>query len=639
MVTAIVLLTKCAKETSNIRLSSQLTTAQYLNLTSDSVTIVGFVIANNGGFAKEGVCYNTDTLPTTANKLNLYTGSINGATFNVQIKTSRLTKYHARAFGEDASGNTYYGTDIVFTTPAALPILAGITAPQSSAVIATQDSGVTVQTAVNITDDGWLNNGTVRLSARGVVYGLSANPIIDSTSGKGALTKTFKTVEGTADGKFTSLALNLLGNKTYYLRAYATNAIGNGYSNVVSFTTPTAYATITTNPVSNLSHTSVTLNGTFTYNGGGTVTDQGFVYGATANPTVKNGTKISVPQVNSAITYNLTGLIVGATYHVRSYVQNQVGINYGADVQFTTLPNKTVLYVVGDYNSWTNTAGTANDSIVTPPNNPTAQGYVFLKKGGFKLIGVLGSWANATTYGDDGTNKGILSNNNGGSNITVPADGYYLIQASLSSMTYSILATTWSIIGNAPVLSQGWANDVPLTYYPSTVAGNGTWGAVDSMVGSDALKFRANDSWNAPNPNYGSTNYDTLVLGGNNINVPATSTYYQVVLNLSAPNVYTYQLNTWSIIGSVTKGGNWSTDVPLTWDPVNNVFKVTTTLLAGQFKFRANDSWNAPNPNYGSATGNGILDTANNNNINIATAGTYTITMNPLTMTYSIKQN
>ena len=42
----------------------------------------------------------------------------------------------------------------------------------------------------------------------------------------------------TASGSFTFVMNNLQANTTYYVRAFATNSVGTGYGNVVTFTTP-----------------------------------------------------------------------------------------------------------------------------------------------------------------------------------------------------------------------------------------------------------------------------------------------------------------------------------------------------------------------------------------------------------------
>ena len=75
----------------------------------------------------------------------------------------------------------------------------------------------------------------------------------------------------------------------------------------------------------------------------------------------------------------------------------------------------------------------------------------------------------------------------------------------------------------------------------------------------------------------------------------------------------------WGLIGSATAGG-WDNSTPMTYNPVTGRWSVTTTLVDGEFKFRANNGWDI---NLG-----GTLNNLGYNGDNIpATAGTYTITL------------
>lgn len=75
----------------------------------------------------------------------------------------------------------------------------------------------------NITDDG----GSL-VTQRGICWNESPNPTIDN----------FKSYDGsTGIGTFISTLGNLTGNKTYYVRAYATNSIGTVYGDEKMFTT------------------------------------------------------------------------------------------------------------------------------------------------------------------------------------------------------------------------------------------------------------------------------------------------------------------------------------------------------------------------------------------------------------------
>lgn len=84
----------------------------------------------------------------------------------------------------------------------------------------------------NITSDGGAT-----ITARGVCWSTKQKPtIVDS-----------KTTDGTGTGSFTSAITGLTANTKYYVRAYATNSVGTGYGNVMSFTTleEISYGTMT----------------------------------------------------------------------------------------------------------------------------------------------------------------------------------------------------------------------------------------------------------------------------------------------------------------------------------------------------------------------------------------------------------
>lgn len=567
----------CTKKNSDIRLAPTLATSQVLSVTSDSATVVGFVIAEGSGFSEKGVCYDTAANPTVDNNKVAYTGENATATFNVVLSGLHYaTTYYARAYAIGASG-TIYGEEYSFTT---LPVVATLTTDTISSITGNSAIGggeVTV-------------SGGAAVTARGICFSTEHNPTISNNF----------TTDGDSLGAFVSTLTNLKGNTTYYVRAYATNSAGIGYGPEVSFTTLVDFPQVTTTTVTKVTKTSAVSGGTVNYDGGGIITERGLAWGTNANPTV-NDNKID-GGTDTTFVSKLSGLTSNTTYHVRAYAVNSAGTAYGDDIAFTTLANITKFWVVGDYNGWDN-SDNAKYIISTTTSNGLAEGYVYLKKGGIKLT-TDHSWDNAHTFGDDGS--GGLTNP--GNNITVSADGYYRIQANLSNMTYSLVLENWGVIGDATPNS--WNDETPLTYNQTT----DTWrGGIHMTAGS--FKFRANHSWDY---NYGSNNNDgTLQAGGANIPVTIEGDYY-VVLDLSHPNAYTYSANTWGVIGDATPGG-WSTDTNMTWDATNQCMTVTLDLTAGSYKFRANDDWAV---NYGGDINNLTLGGAN---LSIATAGNYTI--------------
>jgi hypothetical protein len=198
-----------------------------LTLTTTAVSAIGINTATAGGnitsdggasVTARGVCWSTSTSPTTA-------GSITTNGIGTGVFTSNLTgmipgtTYYLRAYATNANG-TVYGNEVSFTTTAlVVPTLA--TTAASAIAITTATSGG------SITSDG----GSA-VTARGVCWNTSAAPTISNS----------KTSDGTGTGAFTSSLTSLTSATKYYVRAYATNAIGTAYGNEVTFTTTSAVA-------------------------------------------------------------------------------------------------------------------------------------------------------------------------------------------------------------------------------------------------------------------------------------------------------------------------------------------------------------------------------------------------------------
>ncbi|MCF8362177.1 MAG: T9SS type A sorting domain-containing protein [Prolixibacteraceae bacterium] len=94
-------------------------------------------------------------------------------------------------------------------------------------VSTTSATSITTNSAVsggNVASDGGAD-----VTARGVVWGTSANPNLESNVGFSA--------DGAGTGVFTSNISGLSTETTYYVRAYATNSVGTAYGSQVIFNT------------------------------------------------------------------------------------------------------------------------------------------------------------------------------------------------------------------------------------------------------------------------------------------------------------------------------------------------------------------------------------------------------------------
>lgn len=137
------------------------------------------------------------------------------------------------------------------------------------------------------------------------------------------------------------------------------------------------------------------------------------------------------------------------------------------------------------------------------------------------------------------------------------------------------------------------------------------------------FKITPERSWNNDRGGNWLTEIDGIdegeVVGGGNMVVKGAG-FYLLEVDLVA-NTYKATPRSWGVIGSATPTG-WNSDTDLVYDPADGKLKVTLALVAGQLKFRADNDWAI---SYGDKTGDKILDTEWDNNINITEAGNYRI--------------
>lgn len=128
---------------------------------------------------------------------------------------------------------------------------------------------------------------------------------------------------------------SLQPNTKYYVRAYAKNKTGIGYSEEKSFISLTS-PEVQTNEVQNFPNTSaVLLNGTLIFNGNDTETTVGFCWSEDTNPSI-SGNRQEVKAFDNAFTYQLSNLKDETLYYVCTYAKNKIGITYGNVLSFTT---------------------------------------------------------------------------------------------------------------------------------------------------------------------------------------------------------------------------------------------------------------------------------------------------------------
>ena len=284
------------------------------SVTTGTATLDGNVVTVTGNVTDKGgsdviacgIYYGTTTSPATT-KVDATPGE---GEFSVTLPTGLQggVTYYARAFATNAQG-TRYGEDVTFTLP--LPEVA-------------------TSTTTNISSDGIIisgevtNSGVSNITACGIYYGTTASPATDHVDATTPVNS----------GEFScSLPNTLLGNTTYYARAYVTNSEGTVYGEDIEFTLP--MATVTTGTAT-MNGMNMDVTGEVTEGGITEVTARGICWGTSANPT----TQVAAAAGGlGEFTVSISGLENNVNYYLRAYATNAQGTVYGEDIQFTcTMP-------------------------------------------------------------------------------------------------------------------------------------------------------------------------------------------------------------------------------------------------------------------------------------------------------------
>jgi uncharacterized protein (TIGR02145 family) len=304
------------------------TTSNVSDITQ-TTALAGGAVTDDGGdaIAVKGICWSTSPNPTTSSNktsnstgIGSFTSTINGLLPN--------TNYYVRAYATNSVG-TSYGKEISFkTTPTPIELATLTTA---NVTLVTPNSAVSGGT---ITSDG----GGI-ITERGVCWGTTADPTING--------RYIIDDSGTGSPTFTNDLSTLASNTTYYVRAYATNAAGTAYGNQVSFITHQAeVATLTTMDVYRIAYTTAGSGSSITSNGGENLIEIGICWGPTVNPT-PNDNKMTHSFIQPGVGnfyFGINDLQPSTKYYLRAYAINGVGIAYGNELNFTTLPNGPVIF-------------------------------------------------------------------------------------------------------------------------------------------------------------------------------------------------------------------------------------------------------------------------------------------------------
>ncbi|MDN3203367.1 SusF/SusE family outer membrane protein [Algoriphagus sediminis] len=232
--------------------------------------------------------------------------------------------------------------------------------------------------------------------------------------------------------------------------------------------------------------------------------------------------------------------------------------------------------------------------------------------------------------------------------LGTPSDVEFRVKAStdagfspLYGATTTVSVTPYDAFVDFPVLYvpgdyQGWNPANEKTVLKSVNFDKTFTGFVHILSGSGEFKFTEENNW-VDDKNWGDNGADGTLDNPSdaaNIKVEEFGTF-EVTVDMGAKTYTMSDPLLWGIIGDATPGG-WDAETPMNFDRDENVLTITADLNAGEMKFRANQNWDY---NYGGADGE---LTAGGDNIPVAEAGNYTITLNftePGEVTYTLTKN
>lgn len=222
----------------------------------------------------------------------------------------------------------------------------------------------------------------------------------------------------------------------------------------------------------------------------------------------------------------------------------------------------------------------------------------------------------------------------GGANFQQEEDGVYTVTIDWSprngwaidtertgdatEITFNPNDFNMGVIGSATAGS--WDSDQDLFYKPGE--GTHNWAGVVTLLGEGEMKFRANDDWDF---NLGG-DLGGLSNGGDNLATLGEGAYYIVLTTADDGETWSATASDfgWGVIGEGSPSGNWDMDTEMNADGfVDGIttYSVTGDFGTGGWKFRAGQDW------FLNVGGDFSFLTLDGNNLELSTAGNYTVTL------------
>ncbi len=256
---------------------------------------------------ERGVCWSTSPTPTISDS-RTSDGTGTGTFSSSLTGLTQGTHYYMRAYATN-NGITNYGNQREFDTD------------DTPTVTIVRVYNIEA-TSAKVESDADDNGETI--TEKGVCWSTTQDPTISDSH----------TSDGSGTGVFTSSITGLSQGTTYYIRTYATDSLGTGYSDNVSFTTDDI-PSVSSTDVHSIGVTTAILKGNVTSDNGDSVTQRGVCWSTSINPTLADSYSSSGSD-EGEFNANISGLTRDTKYYARAYATNSLGTSYGDNIEFTT---------------------------------------------------------------------------------------------------------------------------------------------------------------------------------------------------------------------------------------------------------------------------------------------------------------
>jgi len=407
------------------------------NPKSTSAT-AGGNITNNGGLdiTSKGIIYSkAPNAPVqSAEKYEVGPGFSN---FSIELNgLTPATTYYYKSYATNLLG-TAYGNEMNFKTANDKPSIT--TNPPS----ASTSSSITIGGTIVGTIGGTIisSNG-LPVTQKGVV--VSTTNFVDTNSAKiFAPGQNIVRYDLTSSTTFSVNVPNLTEAQPYFIMAFAGNALGVKFGNIVPVTTAANKPTIETTQVTNNTGKSAISGGKIISNGGSPITAKGILWSTTKDAKIETTTTTSTSQgpgpaiFPATFTSDLTSLEPGKTYYVKAYARNAIDIAYGAEIEFKATPLNPEIAPASLVNSFSNSVQ-VRSSIIYDGGSPVLDfGFIYHTSPNPTL---LTNGVTKVPYGDN--TNGISRNINFSSSIENLQSGVpYYITSYLRTKETSVYGT------------------------------------------------------------------------------------------------------------------------------------------------------------------------------------------------------